>query len=543
MMPVLDLPSTRHVGLQALCTVTHHGGIAAKQEIARKTPVLLRLIEQFPDDDKVAELVIVVLCHAIGAVVGQENTPDPKLLQPLDMRTVLKVTTDNLRKPAASPFLISHGLGLLTISTQHCYKECKALPPLLTFLVACLRSNEITTRCNALAGIIRMNYAEADNRPTYWDPNRMMAIVQERLPQDIADVMIDYGYERCDLTLTLRSATDFQRAMQTCYDDKDLYKLGQRLAELITRTEFSITNGVYQFYDERMGKAEMFNEGLPFVQWIDALPHCARTLRARGRPVDFDDADVIEIKYYIVKQRIPDAIRVANKALERNPQLAYAYYAIGLGANSENGLRAVKKGLKATKTTPFVKNYMLWRAVEHAGNLGVSRLQEATAGGRDYNEGLAFLLSSCEDAKRFIAEAPPDSRNLGTILDWYILCSIATRGPELSPDLHELDVSASVRRQCSALTHVHTGCVQEARALSEDAGAHRHRRAEDAGPDDARARRQVLPDGDQIMGRGDRARRQDGPDLRLGAPPAVAREGGGRPRCVAREYERRRRAG
>ena len=443
MMPVLDLPSTRHVGLQALCTVTHHGGVVAKQEIARQTPRLLRLVEQFPDDDKVAELVIVVLCHAIGAVVGQEAAPDPQLFQLLDMRTVLRMTTDNLRKPNASPFLISHGLGLVTVSTQHSYKECKALPPLLTFLVSCLRSNEITTRCNALAGIIRMNYAEAEHAPTFWDPRRMMAVIQSRLPDELADALVDYGYERCDLTLTLRAAQDFQRAMQACYDDKDLHKLGKRLAELITRTEFSITNGVYQFIDERTGRIEMFNDGLPFVQWLDALPHCARALRAKGAPGDLDDADVVEIKYHIVKQRIPDAIRVANAALERNPQLAYAYYAIGLGANSENGLRAVKKGLKATKTTPFVKNYMLWRAVEHAGNLGVSRLQEANAGGKDYNEGLAFLMSSCEDAKRFIAEAPPDSRNLGTILDWYILCSIATRGPELSPDLHELDVSAA----------------------------------------------------------------------------------------------------
>lgn len=165
-MPVLDMPSTRHVGLQALCTVTHHGGVAAKQEIAKQTPRLLRLAEQFPDDDKVAELVIVVLCHAIGAVVGQEAVPDPQLLQPLDMRTVLKMTTDNLRKPNASSFLVSHGLGLVTVSTQHCYKECKALPPLLTFLVACLRSNDITTRCSALGGIIRMNYAEAEHAPT-----------------------------------------------------------------------------------------------------------------------------------------------------------------------------------------------------------------------------------------------------------------------------------------------------------------------------------------------------------------------------------------
>ncbi|KZT70478.1 hypothetical protein DAEQUDRAFT_667559 [Daedalea quercina L-15889] len=441
MMPLLDMPSTRHIGLQALCTVTHHGGVAARQEIARQTPVLLRLLEEFPDDEKVAELVIVVMSHAIGAVVGRDDKPDTKLLEAIDIRAVLKFTTDNLRKPDASVFLINHGLGLLTSSTLHCYKECKALPPLMTFLVACLRSNEITTRCSALAGLIRLNFAESEPDHGFWDPRKMMEAVQRRFPDDLTDVMMDYGFERCDLTLTLRSSADFQEAMQACLGDRDMYKLGKKIAELITRTEFSVANGVYQAVNERTGRMEVFDVGLPFTQWTDALPHCAQAVRARGNKEDLDDADILEMKSFIIRQRIPDAIKIANKALERNPQLAYAYYATGLGANSENGLRAVKKGLKAKQITPFVRNYMLWRAVEHAGNLGVNRLQEATAGDRNYNEGLAFLMSSCEDAKRFMEEAPPDSRNMGTVLNWYIICSIATRGPELSPGLRELDVS------------------------------------------------------------------------------------------------------
>ncbi|KAH9926735.1 uncharacterized protein B0H18DRAFT_331328 [Fomitopsis serialis] len=440
MMPLLDIPSTRHIGLQALSTVTHHGGVAARQEIAKQTPVLLRLMEEFPDDDKIAELAIVVMCHAIGAVVDiSDEVPDPKLLETLDMRTVLKMTIDNFRKPNASAFLMSHGLGLLTGSTLHCYKECKALPPVSSFLVACMRSEEITTRCNVLAGILRLNLAESEPDMRYYDPRLLMEAVQRRFPQELVDVMVEYGFERCDTTLTLRSSNEFQKAMQACLHDKDLYKLGKKTAELIVRTEFAIVNGMYQAVNERTGQLEVVDVGLPFKMWADSLSHCARAVRAKGDKSDLDDADVLEIKWYIIKQRIPDAIKVANKALERNPQLAYAYYAIGLGSDSENGLRAVKKGLKAKQITPFVRNYMLWRAVEHAGNLGVSRLQEATAGDRDYNEGMAFLMSSCEDAKRFIAEAPPDTRNMSAILNWYVICSIATRGPELSPDLRELN--------------------------------------------------------------------------------------------------------
>ena len=178
--------------------------------------------------------------------------------------------------------------------------------------------------------------------------------------------------------------------------------------------------------------------------WTDALPHCARALRARGTPADLDMADVLDLKFYIIRSRIPDAIAHGQRAIERNPDLAYAYYAISMGADHEQGLRAVKKGLKCKNITPFVRHYLLWRAVEHAGDLGVSTLQEARGEGADHAEGIAFLMSAWEDAKTFTAEAPPDNRHMQTILNWYIILTIAIKGPELSEDLKELAVRPPV---------------------------------------------------------------------------------------------------
>ncbi|CCM00721.1 uncharacterized protein FIBRA_02761 [Fibroporia radiculosa] len=169
------------------------------------------------------------------------------------------------------------------------------------------------------------------------------------------------------------------------------------------------------------------------------MPFCVRALREKGSPADLDAADIVEIKHSLIKQRTSDAIAAARRAMERNPKLAYSFYVSGLSADSTQSLKATKKGLKCTQITPFVRHYMLWRAVEHAGNMGVSTLQEAVAGQKDYAEGLAFLMSSCEDAKTFISEAPPDNRNMQTILNWYIICTIAVRGSDLSPDLREFD--------------------------------------------------------------------------------------------------------
>ena len=49
-------------------------------------------------------------------------------------------------------------------------------------------------------------------------------------------------------------------------------------------------------------------------------------------------------------------------------------------------------------------------------------------------------MSAREDAKTFIAEAPPDNRHMQTMLNWYIILTIAIKGPELSEGLAELAV-------------------------------------------------------------------------------------------------------
>ncbi len=442
-MPLLEYDSTRHMALNALSVVTHHGGPVARREIARKNPVLVRLIEAHPNDAKVMELATVTMAHATSAVLSVEDPPDKGIVKEIQLRPVLQVTVENVRKPNASHYMIDHALSLLTSAMRHCPQDCKATPQMLTLLVSCLRSANLTARCTALGGLIRLTADESEPDRQNFDPQSLVAAVQRGFPEHLSRLMMDYGPERCDTTLTLRSTVDYQNAMMRCAQDKDRHGLGRTLAMLIQRTELAIAEGMFQAEGEG-GRSENIDFGLPFTMWTDALPHCARALRARGSPADLDVADVLDLKYYIIRSRIPDAIAQGHRALARNPDLAYAYYAISMGADHQQGLRAVKKGLKCKGTTPFVRNYMLWRAVEHAGDLGVSVLQDAKAGDASHAEGVAFLMSAWEDAKTFIAEAPPDNRHMQTMLNWYIILTIAIKGPELSEDLRELAVRLGV---------------------------------------------------------------------------------------------------
>ena len=444
-MPLLDYESTRHMALNALTVVTHHGGVVARREIARKNGVLVRLIQAHPEDAKVLELATVTMAHATSAVLSVEDPPDSGLVKEIQVRAVLKSTIEGVQKPFASHYMIDHALGLLSSATRHCPQDCKATPSMLTLLVSYLRSMNLTARCTALGGLIRLTANESEPDRQNFDPNKLVAAVQRRFPDNLSDLMMDYGLERCDTMLTLKSTSDYQRAMMRCAQDHDLYALGRTLAMLIQRTEFSIAEGMFQT-DGPGGRRETIDIGLPFTMWTDALPHCARALRARGGAADLDMADVLDLKFFIIRQRIPDAISLGQRAVERNPELAYAYYAISMGADHEQGLRAVKKGLKCKNVTPFVRNYMLWRAVEHAGDLGVMFLQDAKVGDSRHAEGVAFLMSAWEDAKTFTAEAPPDNRHMQTIVNWYIILTIAIKGPELSEDLRELSVRTWVVR-------------------------------------------------------------------------------------------------
>ena len=441
---MLEFDSTLHMGLNALSVVTHHGGEVARREIARKNPVLLRLIEAHPNDAKVLELATVTMSHATSAVLAVEGVPDPSLVKAIHIRAVLKATVENVRKPIASHYMLDHAFDLLNGSTRHCPVDCKAVPSMLTLLVACLRSKSLSVRCNALGGLIRLTANESEFDFQNLDPNRIMQAVQRRFPDKLSDLMLEYGADRCDTTLTLRSMADYQRAMMRVAQDHDLVALGRTLATLIQRNEFSIAEGGFQA-EGRGGRLEMIDVGLPFKMWTDALPHCATALRARGTRDDLDAADVLELKYFIIRQRVPDAVRLGERAAARNPELAYAYYAVSMGADHAAGLRAVKKGLRCARATPFVRTYLLWRAVEHAGDLGMTTLQEADTGDRArHAQGVAFLMSAWEDAKTFTAEAPPDNRHMLTILNWYIILTLAIKGPELSPDLHELAVRVRI---------------------------------------------------------------------------------------------------
>ena len=440
-MPLLDQPSCRHLALRALSTVTRHGGESIRLEIAQKSPILIRLIQEHPDDLAIVELAIVIIAHAVGPAieVGDKRGPDKKRLGILVLPQIIKIVTESARKPTASYDLINHALSFLVDCTLNCSKDCWSYPPMLTLLAATLRSDNLIHRCITLGGLIRLHRHEAEEDQRTLDPMKMVACVQRGFPPHLDDIMMEYGPDRCENVITLKLSAEYQRAMMKYAQDQDLYALGLTLVKLVLTTEFSIAEGMFQTENPQTGAREVIDLGLPFVMWTDSLPHCVKALRAKGEE---DKADILHLKHLIMRRQVSEAVAHAKNAIKRSPSIAYFYYVITLTADSALGLRFAKKGMRCKKISPFLRFQMMQRAVEHAGDTGICTLQTLpSVGDKKWEEGIAFLTSALEDAKTYMEEAPPDNRHMKNVLYWYIMLTITLRGSEMSADLQELAVS------------------------------------------------------------------------------------------------------
>jgi hypothetical protein len=260
------------------------------------------LIQEHSHDAKVVELGIVTMSHAVDAVTGSiEDQPDTKLLKALDIPSILHIFVEATCKPSASGNLISHALAFFAGTTLHCYKECKAYPPVLTCLVTGLQSKDLTTRCSSLGGLICLHHHEAEADPRHYDPQKTLAACQCRYPDHLVDVLMNYGFTHCDVMITLKTTADNQKAFMQCAQDHDLYALGLSLAQFIVRTKFSVGKGAFQAQNPHTGAVASVDVGLPFMWFDDTLPYCVKAIWEKGRPNEEDLADILDIKSHICK--------------------------------------------------------------------------------------------------------------------------------------------------------------------------------------------------------------------------------------------------
>ncbi|KAE9408773.1 hypothetical protein BT96DRAFT_932534 [Gymnopus androsaceus JB14] len=439
-LPLLHESCTHHLALQALSSLAHHATCEIHLELAKLTPILVQLLEEYSDNPAFSPLIVTILCHCLAPIqehvtsdVEYDPTSQAQVLRTLDMNRVLKQITRQMQKRTTSYFLLSHCTSLLLTSALPSCKAILANPSSLNFFIAGLRSLHWQNRGAFLSAVLRLFLVGAEEDTIrMFDPRLSMA--RKRLPDHLERILADYGFPRSEQSAILSVGSQIQSAMFRVMRDRDLCRLGQELAGLIMRSAF-FPDGICEVADRKQ-----LDVSLPFTRSAESLPRCAQALRQRGGPHDLDNADVLEIRYNLLNNRLLNAAGIAEKGLARNSEMSYFFYAIERSQDNTDALRSAKKGLKCKQITPFLRLELLYSAAENAAALGLGILEEssATTAVEKWEEGIAFIMSAWKDSKTFIAEAPPDNRHLSDMLYWHILLTIVIRGPDMSADLKEI---------------------------------------------------------------------------------------------------------
>lgn len=422
--------------------IAHHGGAPARSEIARHVPSFLKSIEYHPDDWQTTEYALVTIAHALEAVAGDNlHVPNAKIWRNLDLARVLNAFNKALHEPLVSHNLVTHAINFFAAITLHFHRQCKAHISTMTFLVAVLRSRNIAVRCTALDAIFNLFITNVE-LPRSLNTATMMTALRRGYPPHLYQCLSSYGRERTDSIITVRVAMDFQRAFTSYTQGHNLYTLGAALATIILSTENISFQGTFQLQVE--------GKGLVVTTCIEALPHCATAIRAKGGDTgQLDISDILFLKYLLLQGTRVQTIAYAKKAILRNPANAYFYYALSMSESSFQALSAAKKGLRSKQITPFVGYALLHRAASIAAILGTTSLLRHGAAGSHtqwaphQTVGLAYLSSAVRDSMRYLQGAPPDQVNMQQMLHWHILLSVTVYGPSLHQDMREVQVRAN----------------------------------------------------------------------------------------------------
>ncbi|KAM5542894.1 hypothetical protein V8D89_003278 [Ganoderma adspersum] len=417
-------------------------GIPLEFEIARYNSQIASVLRKHRRNGKIAGYALRVLVQTTPVVLLSDDlwAARPNLGSDIAVTEVVSAVLDTFKQPAhlADDVLQMALVPLLRSCVSTCREQCKDLPGVIPFFASLTRSTNLVARSVGAAMLLRIARLESESEASASD-TLMVSICLPRadnldealadLPADLLEVMRAHGLEACETLVKVRCGTAVMGAMRAFERDRDLRALGVRLAALAQESELVCDPAAF------IRRADV-----PFTGWIDAMQHCARAFRREGGAAAVDLADVLELKYLLTVREGKEALALAERAVARNPDIAFAHYAITLQTNTLlYGLQAAKKGLKCTHLTPYLRRRMLWCAVEHAGEEGIRLLctRELEPKQDRMAQALAYLESAAEDAKTFIETSAPDARQMSYVIDWYIVVMIVLRGPELAANVEE----------------------------------------------------------------------------------------------------------
>ncbi|KAJ3553888.1 hypothetical protein NP233_g12543 [Leucocoprinus birnbaumii] len=448
---LLQESAFQQVALHAINVMARHGIVSVQLAISKSIMDLVQILEDNPSI-AITELVISIISRTLKVLLceGEELAPGkwkpayPETLQVVDITKVVKVITEASRNPSASASLVIRILDLLLLFAGTNYDSCafQRNPDAAKLLVAALSNRDWGRRFGTLLCLLNLHIPLVSARsrgPRKIPPPSQWPSVA--VPEHVLYAIATYGQDRSEICITIKCFEELCAAFSQTLQDGDFYSLGQVVSKNILLTKTTTIGAAFEKVasEEPDATRAMMTSQSPYQSTLDILPVCSKALRAKQQsPRDLDSADIIDITYLLLRCNHKGAANMAALAIQRNPHHAYWYYVLAIAGGEVKGLKAMKQGMKCSDISPFIKFELLKLAVQRAGTLGLETLRKgAKIGGSDWYEAMAYFRCALEDAKTYIAEAPPDGVNMRPVLGWYIILMVTMT--DLSPDLRELE--------------------------------------------------------------------------------------------------------
>ncbi|CEL61518.1 glutamate synthase subunit alpha [Rhizoctonia solani AG-1 IB] len=488
---ITTTPECRIPALQSIVTIAHHASQPVLTDIAhRTTRTLLLLLRSDAESSRVHELCTIILTHAAAASLDTLRSDG------IDYNTLIQALSRVVHRPTATHSMQTHYLGFLRATSSRLHFNISADPLSVQFIIAHFPSTNFATRGDALLALNDLYASGAEQERSSWDPNayyRAALEAQTELSDDILERMeVHMGGQlmACDIYVNTRATDDFQAAMATVLEDKDMYTLAKKLYPLILSTESSIPQGAFR--DRHGDLIPLEDLGLPFSSFIDALPLAADAIRMRGIPGERLAADVIEVKHALLTRQNAVVRQICSERIETDSHVAFFYYAMVLAASSSGGdpsakrmptaerLKLAKRGLLCEGASNYIRLGLHKIASECAYKLGIDRLKTASGPAmgkvkpsndnaddsdedeelsprrtmKYYTEAVVYLTSALEDARSYTRGAPLDYRLHKSVLLMETILTIVLEGRPI----RELE---SLLSQQEIVDHLYTTLYSE----------------------------------------------------------------------------------
>jgi hypothetical protein len=212
-MSLLDQEETLIITLQALATITRHGGADSRHDVAATiTPRLVETLKTHSKNPEVVHLIITLLSHTVATMYDDEE-PTYKRFPSVKLQDILPAVHTALCDDGPTPETFNHATLFVTSTVRHGHAAIAKHQPTLDFIVACLRVRDLATRTTALGSILTFHLTGSNMKPVikHQDPMQHAAALQ-RLPEQLQQAIFGYGLLDCEHPMFVRAFGEYQKA-------------------------------------------------------------------------------------------------------------------------------------------------------------------------------------------------------------------------------------------------------------------------------------------------------------------------------------------